>query len=157
MPIKFRCAYCNQLMGIARRKAGTVVKCPTCNGQVVVPAGDASTAQAGTSAEHPAANVLFERQDFDQLFGPAGGEPRQVKESSVPKKLAEPDAPAPVTVGESPLSLDVDLVPAPTTPPRAVRPPGIHLSPLAALLCGLFILILLAVAFLIGYFVGTAQ
>ena len=28
MPIRFRCAYCNQLMGIARRKAGTVVRCP---------------------------------------------------------------------------------------------------------------------------------
>ena len=25
MPIRFRCAYCNQLMAIARRKAGTVV------------------------------------------------------------------------------------------------------------------------------------
>jgi hypothetical protein len=37
MPIRFRCAYCNQLLGIARRKAGTVVRCPTCAGQVVVP------------------------------------------------------------------------------------------------------------------------
>src|SRR5207253_599174 len=37
MPIRFRCAYCNQLMGIARRKAGTVVRCPKCAGQVVVP------------------------------------------------------------------------------------------------------------------------
>ena len=38
MPIRFRCAYCNQLLGIARRKAGTVVRCPTCSGQVIVPA-----------------------------------------------------------------------------------------------------------------------
>ena len=37
MPIRFRCAYCNQLLGIARRKAGTVVRCPGCSGQVVVP------------------------------------------------------------------------------------------------------------------------
>src|SRR5204862_5290906 len=37
VPIRFRCAYCNQLMGISRRKAGTVVRCPTCSGQVVVP------------------------------------------------------------------------------------------------------------------------
>jgi DNA-directed RNA polymerase subunit RPC12/RpoP len=38
MPIRFRCAYCNQLMGIATRKQGTVVRCPKCSGQVVVPA-----------------------------------------------------------------------------------------------------------------------
>src|SRR5262245_48901585 len=37
MPIRFRCAYCNQLLGISRRKAGKVVRCPTCAGQVIVP------------------------------------------------------------------------------------------------------------------------
>jgi hypothetical protein len=37
MPIRFRCAYCNQLMGIARRKAGSVVKCPKCAGEIIVP------------------------------------------------------------------------------------------------------------------------
>ena len=37
MPIRFRCAYCDQLMGISRRKAGTVVNCPKCKGQVEVP------------------------------------------------------------------------------------------------------------------------
>src|SRR5258708_39389799 len=37
MPFRFRCAYCNQLMGISHRKAGTVVRCPKCAGQVVVP------------------------------------------------------------------------------------------------------------------------
>src|SRR5438067_7100524 len=37
MPVKFRCVYCEQLLGIARRKAGTVVKCPNCEGQLIVP------------------------------------------------------------------------------------------------------------------------
>ena len=37
MPIRFRCVYCEQLLGIARRKAGTVVKCPNCSGQLIVP------------------------------------------------------------------------------------------------------------------------
>lgn len=40
MPIRFRCAYCNQLMGIATRKAGKVITCPKCAGQVVVPKPD---------------------------------------------------------------------------------------------------------------------
>ena len=44
MPIRFRCAYCNQLMGIATRKAGTVVTCPKCAGQVVVPTPDPAQA-----------------------------------------------------------------------------------------------------------------
>ncbi len=60
MPIRFRCAYCNQLMAIARRKAGTVVRCPTCAGQVVVP--DPGQAEA---AEEKAAAEVFERPDFE--------------------------------------------------------------------------------------------
>jgi phage FluMu protein Com len=40
MPIRFRCPFCGQLMGISRRKAGQVVICPRCQGQVEVPGGD---------------------------------------------------------------------------------------------------------------------
>src|SRR5436190_21434974 len=54
MPIRFRCAYCNQLMGISHRKAGTVVRCPKCAGEIIVPvpegvapAGDAAPQTAG--------------------------------------------------------------------------------------------------------------
>jgi len=44
--------YCEQLLGIARRKAGTVVKCPNCSGQLIVPPPEADdlddkTASAG--------------------------------------------------------------------------------------------------------------
>src|ERR671936_272529 len=46
MPIRFRCAYCNQLLGIARRKAGQVVRCPTCAGQVVVPTPEEANVEA---------------------------------------------------------------------------------------------------------------
>jgi len=61
MPIRFRCAYCNQLMGIGRRKAGTIVRCPRCAGEVIVPA-----AQAVPSAAGPGVNPLFEQDDFAQ-------------------------------------------------------------------------------------------
>lgn len=37
MPIRFRCVYCNQLLGIARRKAGTIVNCPHCGERLIVP------------------------------------------------------------------------------------------------------------------------
>jgi hypothetical protein len=63
MPIRFRCAYCNQLMGIARRKAGTVVRCPTCAGQVIVP----NPGQADSATEK-APPKMFEAQDFGAEF-----------------------------------------------------------------------------------------
>lgn len=37
MPIKFRCEYCRQLMGIAETKAGSLVDCPTCGRTLRVP------------------------------------------------------------------------------------------------------------------------
>ncbi len=48
MPIKFRCQYCRQLLGISRKKIGQTVDCPTCGRSVLVPAedGDARTAPA---------------------------------------------------------------------------------------------------------------
>lgn len=40
MPIRFRCVYCEKLLGIARRKAGSVVNCPHCNEKLIVPTPD---------------------------------------------------------------------------------------------------------------------
>jgi hypothetical protein len=37
MPVRFRCPFCNQLLGISRRKIGTVIECPNCHGKVGVP------------------------------------------------------------------------------------------------------------------------
>jgi DNA-directed RNA polymerase subunit RPC12/RpoP len=71
MPIRFRCAYCNQLMGISRKKAGSVVSCPTCSGKVVVPAAEPAPENAPAKPPEPSP---FERQDFDAaLFNPRGG------------------------------------------------------------------------------------
>src|SRR5580658_1299088 len=84
MPIRFRCAYCNQLMGISTRKAGTVVKCPKCAGEIIVPSLDAPQAPEELvqqqveppPAEQPAtapANVggAFEAKDFEDYFNEA--------------------------------------------------------------------------------------
>jgi hypothetical protein len=79
MPIRFRCAYCNQLMGISRRKAGTVVRCPTCAGQVVVP----DPAQAASARQEAGAQV-FERPDFEVPLQKPG--PRPVR-GAVPARV----------------------------------------------------------------------
>jgi hypothetical protein len=41
MAIRFYCPFCDQLLGIAQRKAGAVVECPSCHGKVGVPSEDA--------------------------------------------------------------------------------------------------------------------
>ena len=40
MPIKFRCNYCRQFLGISRAQAGGVVDCPTCGQSIRVPLTD---------------------------------------------------------------------------------------------------------------------
>src|SRR5262245_56695396 len=87
MRIRSRCKSCHQLLGIARRKSGTQVNCPTCRCQVLVPAQDEeAAAPAPSPAEgHPVQQVsakappplapeqspaLFERDDFDALLRP---------------------------------------------------------------------------------------
>jgi hypothetical protein len=76
MPIRFRCAYCNQLMGIARRKAGSIVSCPGCQRQLIVPTLEPQQGQP--LALPPAPSIPkspkkspFERPDFEAaLFEP---------------------------------------------------------------------------------------
>ena len=55
MPIRFRCPHCARLLGIARRKAGTRVRCPECERGITVPG----------SADVP------ELDDIDELLNPA--------------------------------------------------------------------------------------
>lgn len=40
VPLKFRCYQCNQLLGVSRGKVGTVVACPKCKADLIVPDPD---------------------------------------------------------------------------------------------------------------------
>ncbi len=163
MPIRFRCAYCNQLLGIARRKSGTVVRCPTCAGQVVVPAGEGSEEQEQAPANQP----LFERSDFDELFnnGPAaeGGNPRTARApQGGGRGTAAPPQPAPPPEEVWGTHADPDVEVEPIGIPRGgavpsfepPRPHGIVLSPAKATILTVAIVIGLAVAFAAGLVVG---
>ena len=69
MPIRFRCAYCNQLMGISRRKVGNVVRCPKCGGQVVVPnPEDGQVVDDGPEDANAPAHAL-EDPELERLLG----------------------------------------------------------------------------------------
>jgi DNA-directed RNA polymerase subunit RPC12/RpoP len=140
MPIRFRCAYCSQLMGIARRKAGSVVSCPKCQGKVIVPNPEAETtpvpAVNGPQFQAPTKGPggLFEQSDFDNMLAPNPGDP--------PFLAGAQPAPLPDAVDVEPLGSPEMLG------------PGIFLTPNKLTALSVAVVILLGVAFFIGVLVG---
>ena len=159
MPIRFRCAYCNQLLGIARRKAGQVVRCPTCAGQVVVPSPDEVPDEENVEAGAPSAPSppVFERSDFDEVFhapsAPAPAPPLPITEGPGHGSAAydvEPFDPGPLPPPAAPR-------PAPLLPAPAFNPPqGLVLSPAKATVLTVVWIVSVAVAFGVGLLVGLS-
>src|SRR5713226_6585003 len=157
MPIRFRCAYCNQLLGIARRKSGTVVRCPTCAGQLVVPNVDTDETEAQGGEEGP---LVFERSDFEELLNPEAVEAVPVERkqtlltpSDDPVAIPaarEPPAGAWGTHAEPAIKLE-QIHPALTV---AARPAGIVLSPAKATLLLIAAIVAVALAFGGGFLLG---
>ena len=152
MPVRFRCAYCNQLLGIARRKAGTVVRCPTCSGQVIVPSQDAVPATDGANGGQ---QPVFEQSDFEELFGAAAvtaKEPAAV--SAAPPAPKPAVAPAGAWGTHAEPAFDVEkLEPSATLAPRAAAQ-GFVLSPTKATILAVVVILALGVAFGAGVLVG---
>ena len=152
MPIRFRCAYCNQLMGISKRKAGTVVKCPKCAGEIIVPTpdGEQPVEESGeppaqepepAATDQPAAAGAFEEKDFEQYFHEAAGaSPAAV---AAPSETAAEPAPPPAEEPSPP-----DLPP----PPPARR--GLFLSLPMLFFSLVVIVVLLILMFVIGFYLG---
>jgi DNA-directed RNA polymerase subunit RPC12/RpoP len=142
MPIRFRCAYCNQLMGIGRRKAGTIVRCPRCAGEVIVPA-----AQPVPAGSEPAGvNPIFEREDFGRDLGAATPAPDRPPAAPLPP-------PAYLSGGDGE-SNDPEAISEPAH--RGLRRPGIFLPmPILILSVGL-LLGIIAVMFALGFLVGRS-
>src|SRR5579884_3014565 len=84
MPIRFRCAYCNQLMGIATRKAGSVIRCPKCAGEIIVPTPDDMPPAPEGNLENRL-NATFEDKSLDHLLQPSGaGDPAPTEQAGKP-------------------------------------------------------------------------
>jgi phage FluMu protein Com len=143
MPIKFRCQYCNQLMGIARRKAGMDVNCPTCNGVLRVPFEDSDAQHVPAPAMAPAQEPVFERNDFAAYL-----------QDDAPQVAAAPAAAMPGTVWNPQASNMVDVEPA--FLPSPAGQPGIVLSNGLATLLTIGIIFLMALSFSLGLLVGRA-
>jgi hypothetical protein len=127
MPIRFRCCYCNQLLGIARRKAGSVIECPNCHGQVGVP----SLPEGGPAAVPDAPKP------------PAPGEMRAYQHEPV---MEENVAPAP----DPGISVGNYLDPGNLADP----PAGMALSWGQLTVLTVVVVVLLGVAFGIGLWLG---
>ena len=111
MPIKFRCDYCRQLLGIAHSKAGSLVDCPTCGRTLRVPNQD------GTVDPPPAVGLDLAddglRRALDELaeLGQAEKPPA--------KKANEVPSAAP---GELPSGSEQATRGVSQTPPAIVKP-----------------------------------
>ncbi len=46
MPVRFNCPVCSQLLGIGSRKIGSVIFCPKCQGEIIVPTQEQALAEA---------------------------------------------------------------------------------------------------------------
>ncbi|MEI7684888.1 MAG: hypothetical protein WCL32_07650 [Planctomycetota bacterium] len=170
MPIRFRCAYCNQLMGISHRKVGAVVRCPKCSGQVVVPTVEDGADDGPIAESEQAAPVnSLEDRELDKLLLEAAQEAagltkakkkrprRNVVEIDVepidPKEFAPPAPPAPVA---APPALAAPPSP-PVEPTFIARTPAgwvITLSPGLAIGSIVALLLLISLGVLIGYLLG---
>jgi phage FluMu protein Com len=141
MPIRFRCWHCNQLLGIARRKAGTQVQCPTCRNQVTVPETDQPDDKVPAAAP-----PLFERDDFEAYLHEAAGASLPGR-SVPPPPVPPPPAPLPAA---APGAFEPHI-PPPVSVPAEV---GLIITPTRATVLTVVVIILLAVAFGAGLLVG---
>lgn len=158
MPIKFRCVHCNQKLGIAGRKAGTQVQCPTCLQMVSVPLPDAEPVQGGQMAQMApvaagAAVVapLFERSDFEDIL--KAPKPERVA-TPRPMIAAPAAAPAPVWSAPLPSAYDVEQVPRSGESFPGMAPAGILLTPGRATVLAVVVVLLLGAAFGAGLVIG---
>ena len=147
MPVRFRCKHCNQLLGIARRKIGMEVDCPTCHNKVVVPPADSADADQPTRRKE----ALFEGSDLDALLQPDAA-PALAPEPPRPA----PPPPAPAWPPPAPVPLAFDGEPCKPPGPVAPAPPpaGVVLSPFQATLLTVGVVLVLAVAFAAGLLIG---
>jgi len=107
MPIRFRCDYCNKLLGIARRKAGSETTCPHCGYTITVP---------DLNDDVPDDDLVArtELDDIDAILNPAAA--RTHEPATVP--IPPPPPPSPARPAE-PARAERPR-PAPVPPPRQV-------------------------------------
>jgi hypothetical protein len=118
MPIKFRCNYCRQFLGISRAQAGGIVDCPTCGRSIRVPMLD-GTLQPLPEPELNLQDAQLARA-LDELARLSIGESEPVSKSAASdidvEDEVENEIPQPIP---EPIPIEVPLPPTPI----AINPP----------------------------------
>ncbi len=163
MAIRFHCKRCNQLLGIAVRKAGTQIECPKCGISQIVPSEEAAAASlllGGASQQH---EVLEEAADLVVY----DDEPAVIE--SPREKTTEQAAPSSASLSPSssppppPPSADRDAPAAPISPdapplPGQPVPRGMILfGRRTVYVQAILFLIVAATGFGAGYFIGRGD
>jgi hypothetical protein len=127
-------------MGIARRKAGTVVRCPKCQGEMIVPTPEEVSAPA--AGDLPSAlNPVFEDSAFGQLLEAPGASPHPPFDENI-AAAADDARPLP----------PADGLAEPDYPSRQ----GLFLPLWLILLLVILELVLLPMLFVLGFAVGRS-
>lgn len=169
MPIRFRCAYCNQLMGIATRKAGQVVGCPKCAGQVVVPAPDPSIAEDEPPSGNAAA-AFEEDEEVQKLLeyveetkpAPIASAHVTRRPPAPPQQILPMTAPlgqrhVPQPTAGSAYPPDVDVIPLSNgSLPPLVPARGVFLTPGVLTILLVLVGLLIGLAFFLGFLLGRS-
>jgi phage FluMu protein Com len=166
MPIQFRCNYCNQLLSIATRKAGAVVGCPTCAARIIVPrrseaakVGQSAKVEVGKGrdaagkADH---GSLLEQGDFEELLKapePVHDRPEPVAVPGADQTEKAPSSSSNSSVSEAPPGQDINVELVASLP---VTGTALVLTPGRASILAVAVVILAALAFLAGLWVGRA-
>lgn len=96
MAIRFHCPRCNQLLGIASRKAGTEIECPKCRLPQTVPSEEAAAAAMAMTSNGQGVEDMLEDDwsiDYDDQPAAILGPPRHAFEDE--SLHAPPPAPPP--------------------------------------------------------------
>lgn len=150
MPIHFRCPDCKKRLGIAKRKAGTITICPHCSEFVTVPM-ESDGSQAATDGAVDLAEIDDLLNDAEAGSVPAKPERSASPSGEFPNVELMPPAPR----IPSPVPVPVPAPPPPREPVIGNRIGQVVVSYRQALLLVILGAILLFVAFIAGYSVGT--
>jgi phage FluMu protein Com len=137
MPVRFRCKHCDQLLGIARRKIGTEVRCPECQKMVLVPAENAQELDEPTRKGDPPSEGDRPPGRFHQVADPSVEPPEAKNDPLFSRGVRAP------AFDDEPYRLPVH-----------VQTAGFVLSPLHASLLTIGALFVLALAFALGLLIG---
>jgi hypothetical protein len=176
MPITFRCDKCRNKLSTAKRKAGSTVACPNCGGEVRVPTADkldrkvekllASAAARAHANGQPAAEApIPEPEPPAPVPPPPPAKPpaaRRVKPAALPSPAKLNDLPlferedfAEMLEKDAEAEEGKDPLPLPDEPPPP--PDGFLVTRGTATMVMVAVVVLLGLAFAIGYLVGSSR